>query len=346
MISFTCDYTQGAHPEILRRLAETNLQQEEGYGMDSFSEQARQKIKAATGCSDADVFFLVGGTQTNATVIDALLQRHQGVVAVETGHIAVHEAGAIEATGHKVITLPAHEGRMWACDLTAYLRAFYDDPTWPHMVVPGMVYLSFPTEYGTLYSRQQLADIHNICRQYNLPLFIDGARLGYALASPMADINLPGLASLCDVFYIGGTKVGALCGEAVVFPRGNAPKHFFTLIKQHGALLAKGRLLGVQFDTLFTHDLYLDISRHAIQMAMRLKNAFTARGIELFIDSPTNQQFPILTTAQAEAIGRQVAFEVWQPLPGGRLVTRFATSWATPPEHIDILEHLLDEAGA
>ncbi|MBR1551972.1 MAG: aminotransferase class V-fold PLP-dependent enzyme [Muribaculaceae bacterium] len=343
MISFTCDYTQGAHPEILRRLAETNFQQEEGYGMDAFSEQARQKIKVVTGCPDADVFFLVGGTQTNATVIDALLQRHQGVIAVETGHIAVHEAGAVEATGHKVITLPAQEGKMRADDLSAYLQAFYGDATWPHMVMPGMVYLSFPTEYGTIYSRQQLADIHNICRQYHLPLFVDGARLGYALASPMADIDLPQLAALCDVFYIGGTKVGALCGEAVVFPRGNAPKHFFTLIKQHGALLAKGRLLGVQFDTLFTNNLYLDISRHAIEMAMRLKNAFTARGIELFIDSPTNQQFPILTTSQAEAIGRQIAFEVWQPLPGGRLVTRFATSWATPPEHIDFLEKLLDE---
>lgn len=341
MISFTCDYIEGAHPAILNRLIETNMTQVEGYGEDPFCENARTRIRQAIDCPDADVFFLVGGTQTNSTVIDAVLRRYEGVVAVETGHIAVHESGAVEFSGHKVITLPNHLGKMDAGELREYLEHFHGDPTWPHMVYPGMVYISFPTEYGTIYSLDELKAIKGICEEFEIPLFVDGARLGYGLASPAADVDLKTLATLCDVFYIGGTKVGALCGEAVVFPKGNAPRQFFTIIKQHGALLAKGRLLGIQFDTLFTNNLYMNIARHAIDMAMELKNVFASKGFEFYIDSPTNQQFPILTQAQMDALDGQVAFEVWDKLPDGRFITRFATSWATPIEHIDVLAGLL-----
>ncbi len=341
MISFTCDYIEGAHPAILNRLIETNMTQVEGYGEDPFCENARTRIRQAIGCPDADVFFLVGGTQTNSTVIDAVLRRYEGVVAVETGHIAVHESGAVEFSGHKVITLPNHLGKMDAGELREYLKHFHGDPTWPHMVYPGMVYISFPTEYGTIYSLDELKAIKGICEEYEIPLFIDGARLGYGLASPAADVDLKTLATLCDVFYIGGTKVGALCGEAVVFPKGNAPRQFFTIIKQHGALLAKGRLLGIQFDTLFTNNLYMNIARHAIDMAMELRNVFASKGFEFYIDSPTNQQFPILTQEQIDALEGNVAFEVWDKLPDGRFITRFATSWATPIEHIDVLAGLI-----
>ncbi len=341
MISFTCDYIEGAHPEILKRLVETNMIQVEGYGEDHFCDSARAKIKEATGCSEADVFFLVGGTQTNATVIDAMLRRFEGVIAVETGHIAVHESGAVEFCGHKVITLPSHNGKMDPAELRQYLEHFHGDPTWPHMVYPGMVYISFPTEYGTIYSRKELEQIHDVCVEYKIPLFVDGARLGYGLASPAADLSLSELAARCDAFYIGGTKVGALCGEAVVFPKGNAPRQFFTSIKQHGALLAKGRLLGIQFDTLFTDDLYFKIARHAIDMAMLLRKEFANKGYEFYMDSPTNQQFPILTQQQMDALDGKVHFEVWDKLPDGRFITRFATSWATPRENIDQLAQLI-----
>ena len=337
MYSFTCDYTEGAHPLILQRLAETNMVQVPGYGEDSFCESAKAKIRKAIGKPEADIFFLVGGTQTNCTVIDGLLEGCQGVLGAQTGHIAVHEAGAIEFSGHKVLTLPQHQGKIDAGELKTWLEAFYADETYPHMVQPGMVYISFPTEYGTIYSRAELEEISAVCKQYSLPLFIDGARLGYGLASPAADIDLPTLAGLCDVFYIGGTKVGALCGEAVVFPNGDAPKHFFTHIKMHGALLAKGRLLGIQFDTLFTNGLYAEISAHAIQMAMRVKEIFAGKGIPFYIDSPTNQQFPILTAEQMAALEGKVAFEIWERLPDGRFVTRFATSWATTQEALDVL---------
>ena len=340
-ISFTCDYNEGAHPEILRRLVETNMDQEPGYGDDRFTVAAKEKIRRACGCPDADVFFLTGGTQTNATVIDAVLRHFEAVIAVDTGHIAVHESGAVELHGHKVIALKADQGRLTAEALKNYLEGFYADPTWPHMAHPGMVYISYPTEYGTIYSREQLEAIHAVCRENEIPLFVDGARLGYGLASPAADIDLPTLAQLCDVFYIGGTKVGALCGEAVVFPRGNAPRHFFTIVKQHGALMAKGRLLGLQFDTLMTDGLYFKISRHAIDMAMKLKRAFAEKGIPMYIDSPTNQQFPILTAEQMQALEGKVEFEVWEWIDDNRAVTRFATSWATPAEHVEMLSELI-----
>lgn len=342
MISFTCDYSEGTHPLILKRLAETNMAQEPGYGFDSFSQSAREKIRQAVGIPDADVFFLVGGTQTNATVIDSLLKGFEGVVAAETGHIAVHESGAIEFGGHKVLTLPSHNGKMVADDLAGYLEKFYADGAWEHMVIPGMVYISFPTEYGTLYTKEELTHISEVCRRYKLPLFVDGARLGYGLASDSCDLTLPELAKLCDVFYIGGTKVGALCGEAVVFPH-KAPAHFFTTVKQHGALLAKGRLLGVQFDTLFTDGLYMSIARSAIERAMEVKRLFADIGIPFYIDSPTNQQFPVLTSEQMNKLEGKVLHEVWEMLPDGRAVTRFATSWATTAEQIDELRQLLQQ---
>ena len=344
MYSFTCDYNEGAHPAIIRRLAETNLVQEPGYGEDDFCASAAARIRDAAGCPGADVFFLTGGTQTNYTVIDGMLRQHEGVIAAQTGHIAVHEAGAVEFSGHKVLTLPQHEGKIDASELRSYLETFYQDDSHTHMVYPGMVYISFPTEYGTIYSRAELQAIKDVCMDFNLSLFVDGARLGYGLASPAADIDMKDLARLCDVFYIGGTKVGALCGEAVVFPRGNAPEHFFTIMKQHGALLAKGRLLGVQFDTLFTDGLYEKISAHAIEMAMRLKEVFVSKGIPFYIDSPTNQQFPILSAGQIDSLLGPIGFEIWERRPDGSAVTRFATSWATPPEAIDALKEALGSA--
>ncbi len=341
VISFTCDYSEGAHPLILKRLAETNMSQEAGYGFDSFSENARGLIRAAVGIPEASVFLLCGGTQTNATVIDALLKGYEGVIAAETGHIAVHESGAIEFGGHKVLTLPSHNGKIDPDELREYLERYYADDAHEHMVWPGMVYLSLPTEYGTLYSEKELQRIREISLEYKLKLFVDGARLGYALASDSCDITLPRLAQLCDAFYIGGTKVGALCGEAVVFPK-EAPEHFFSTVKQHGALMAKGRLPGIQFETLFTDGLYFSISRSAILRAMELKKLFGDRGIPFYIDSPTNQQFPILSKAQMEALEGKVLYEIWERLPDGRCVTRFATSWATTPEDIEELAGLLD----
>ena len=340
-LSFTCDYCEGAHPKILQRMLETNMIQTPGYGEDPFCASAREKIRQAAACPEADVFFLVGGTQTNATVIDSMLRGYEGVIAAVSGHIAVHESGAIEFGGHKVITLPAVEGKLQAAEIEKYLKIFHADEAKDHMVLPGMVYISFPTEYGTIYSRSELEAIRAVCKEYDIPLFIDGARLGYGLQSPACDLNLPDIASLCDVFYIGGTKVGAFCGEAVVFPRGNAPSHFFTTVKQHGALLAKGRLLGLQFNELFTDGLYFEISRNAIEKAMQLKQLFISKGIPLYIDSPTNQQFPIMTQEDLAPLKDKVLYEVWETLPDGRLVTRFATSWATSGEQIERLASLL-----
>ncbi len=341
MISFTCDYSEGAHPRILERLAQTNLEQLPGYGMDHYSISAKDKIRAACQAPDADVFFLTGGTQTNSTVIAAMLEDYEGVVSAETGHIGVHEAGAVEYTGHKVLTIPGHQGKMDPKELEAYLEAATTDPNYEHMVFPGMVYISFPTEYGTIYSKAELTQIHHIAAHYGLPLFIDGARLGYGLMSPACDVTLPELAQLCDVFYIGGTKVGALCGEAVVFPRGNAPKHFYTITKQHGAMMAKGRLTGIQFDTLFTDNLYFDISRHAIDMAMELKQLLKEKGCEFFIDSPTNQQFIVLENSNLQELGKHIAFDLWDRVDQNHTAIRLATSWATPAEHIQALRNLL-----
>lgn len=339
MISFENDYIQGAHPEVLKRLTETNLEPLSGYGTDPYCESAREKIRRECGCPEAEIHFLVGGTQTNAVVIDAMLKGYEGVAAADTGHVAVHEAGAVEYTGHKVLTIPHHSGKIDPGELKEYLEGFYQDANHEHMVFPGMVYLSHPTELGTLYSRKELEEISHICREYEIPLFLDGARLGYGLMSSDTDVTLQDVAQLCDVFYIGGTKVGALCGEAVVFPE-KAPRHFLTSVKQHGALLAKGRLLGIQFDTLFTDNLYFDISRHAIERAEELKRVLQKKGCTFAWESPTNQQFVILEDSTVRRLKEHVVFSFWEKADETHTVVRFVTSWATRKEEIEELSRM------
>ena len=329
MISFENDYIQGAHPEVLKRLTETNLEPLSGYGTDPYCESAREKIRRECGCPEAEIHFLVGGTQTNAVVIDAMLKGFEGVAAADTGHVAVHEAGAVEYTGHKVLTIPHHSGKIDPGELKEYLEGFYQDANHEHMVFPGMVYLSHPTELGTLYSRKELEEISQICREYEIPLFLDGARLGYGLMSSDTDVTLQDVAQLCDVFYIGGTKVGALCGEAVVFPE-KAPRHFLTSVKQHGALLAKG----------FTDNLYFDISRHAIERAEELKRVLQEKGCTFAWESPTNQQFVILEDSTVRRLKEHVVFSFWEKADETHTVVRFVTSWATRKEEIEELSRM------
>ena len=341
MLFFVNDYCEGAHPAILQKLLETNMEKLSGYGTDKYCDSAKEKIRKACGCPDADVFFLVGGTQTNATIIGSVLNRYEGVLAAQTGHVSCHEAGAIEYTGHKVLTLPAENGKIKAESITDYVETFYGDESHDHMVFPGMVYISFPTEYGTLYSKKELQEIYEVCKKRDLPLFVDGARLGYGLASSENDVTLEELAQLCDVFYIGGTKVGALCGEAVVFTNRRTPKYFVTQIKQHGALLAKGCLLGIQFDTLFTNDRYFKISEHAIYMAEKLKQLFAEKGYRFYLDSPTNQQFIILENEKLQELSGKVDFSIWEKQDAEHTVVRFATSWSTQEADIEYLSTLL-----
>ena len=337
MLSFANDYQEGAHEKILQRLIETNLEPVSGYGTDPYCEHAKEKIRKACECPEADIWFLTGGTQTNQVVIDAMLAPYEGVVAAETAHVAAHEAGAIEYSGHKVLTIPQHEGKILAEELETFLRKFWDDGNHEHMVFPGMVYISHPTEYGTLYTKNELENLSAICEAYQIPLYMDGARLGYGLMSSSTDVTLSVIAHCCDAFYIGGTKVGALCGEAVVFPKNNTPKHFLTRIKQHGALLAKGRLLGIQFDTLFTDDLYFVLGRHAIDMAEHLKEGLLEKGIFFYLESPTNQQFLLLTDEQIERLKHEVSFSFWEKPDEDHTVIRLATSWATTKEQVDEL---------
>ncbi|CCY02144.1 low specificity L-threonine aldolase [Prevotella sp. CAG:924] len=337
MVSLDCDYNNGCHPAILRRLAETNDKKSKTYGYDEWTESAKAKIREACDDPDAQIRFLVGGTQTNATVIDSLLQSYEGVVAVQTAHINSHEAGAIEFTEHKVITIPGHDGKMDPNVLEQYMNEFLDDANSEHSVYPGMVYITFPTELGTLYTKDELTELYELCQKYHLPLYIDGARLGYGLMSPENDITLPYLAHHCDVFYIGGTKVGALCGEAVVFTHNNAHPHFFNIVKQHGALMAKGRVVGLQFETLFTDNLYFDISKHAIDMAMQVKQIFKEAGYPFLVDSPTNQQFVILPNEELSRLGQNILFETWGKVDPTHTACRFVTSWATTKEEIEEL---------
>lgn len=340
--SFESDYNNGCLPEILRRLSETNDEKASGYGFDPYTESAKDRIRKACDMTEAEVHFLVGGTQTNATAIDSLLQGCEGVLSVDTGHINVHESGAVEAFGHKVLVLSGIAGgKMAASQIDDYMRKFLADETYPHMVQPGMVYITLPTELGALYSRKELADIYTVCQQYGLRLYVDGARLGYGLMAEGNDIDLPFLAHHCDAFYIGGTKVGALLGEALVYTNTRAPKYIFTIIKRHGALLAKGRVLGLQFDTLFTDDLYFRVSRHAIDMAQALRKVFAKHGLSLGIDSPTNQQFVILSKEQKQRLAEEIAFEIWEPLPNDRLLCRFVTCWATTEADIAALDEAL-----
>lgn len=340
--SFESDYNNGCLPEILRHLSETNDEKSSGYGFDPYTERAKDRIRKACDMTEAEVHFLVGGTQTNATAIDSLLQGCEGVLSVDTGHINIHESGAVEAFGHKVLVLPGIAGgKMAASQINDYMRKFLADETYPHMVQPGMVYITLPTELGALYSRKELAEIYTVCQQYGLRLYVDGARLGYGLMAEGNDINLPFLAHHCDAFYIGGTKVGALLGEALVYTNTRAPKYIFAIIKRHGALLAKGRVLGLQFDTLFTDDLYFRVSRHAIDMAQALRKVFAKHGLSLGIDSPTNQQFVILSKEQKQQLAEEIAFEIWEPLPNDHLLCRFVTCWATTEADIAALDEAL-----
>ena len=366
---FASDYMEGAHPLILKRLMETNLVHSAGYGTDEFSESARAKIRKACNAPDADIHFLVGGTQANATVIKSILRPYQGVIAAETGHVSTHEAGAIEAGGHKVITLPHKNGKLDADSIERCIQGYWDDANHEHMVMPGLVYISQPTEFGTLYSLEELTKISEICHRRNVPLYVDGARLAYALACPKNDVTLHDLARLCDAFYIGGTKCGALFGEAVVLPRHDFIPHFFTLIKQNGALLAKGRIAGIQFETLFTEVsagsgkvsaegvsaavssgetssdetclLYEMVGQNAIAAADRIRAALVQKGYEISFECPTNQLFITVDDTQKERLEALLELSFWEKLPDGRTVLRICTSWATDMKDVDQLIDIL-----
>lgn len=340
ILPFECDYMEGCHPLILNRLNEINFKKISGYGCDEICKSAKEKIRVACDCPNAEIHFLVGGTQTNATVIDALLKRYETVITANTGHITEHEAGAIEAKGHKVTMLPSHEGKISCDDLLAFLKNYFDDENNAHILRPGVVYISFPTEFGTIYSLDELKSLRKVCDEYNLKLYLDGARLGYGL-SASSDVTLKDIAKYCHAFYIGGTKVGAMFGEAVVFTEENLVPHFFTLIKQNGALLAKGWLLGVQFDTLFTDDLYFKISDNAIKMAKRIEQAFVQKGYKIFVDSPTNQKFIVLENSKMHELKKSVSFSYWQKFDENHTVVRFATSWATTDEQVNELLRLI-----
>ena len=328
---------EGAHPQILKRLMETNLVKTPGYGLDDYSKSAKEKIRDACKAPDAEVFFLVGGTQTNVTMIDAILKSYEGVIAADTGHVSVHEAGAIEFGGHKVLTLPHHNGKINVRQIETLLDDYQNDANRDHMVMPGMVYLSHPTEYGTLYSKAELREISALCRSRNIPLYLDGARLAYALACPQNEITLADIAELCDAFYIGGTKCGALFGEAVVIPKAGWLPHLFTIIKQHGALLAKGRMLGIQFDELFTDYLYGRVGVPAIQAADRIRQILIQNGYTLCFDSPTNQVFCIIENTEMEQLAEKVEFGFWEKYDDSHTIIRFATSWATKMEDVEAL---------
>lgn len=341
MLSFVNDYSQGAHEAILNRMNEINRDSVTGYGCDQYCESAKEKIRTACESPEADIYFLVGGTQSNQVVIDTMLQPYEGVVAATTGHVSTHEAGAIEFTGHKVLEFEEMDGKISPDKLKTYLETFYGDANHEHMVFPGMVYISHPTEFGTLYTKTELKEISEICKKYSMPLFLDGARLGYALACEESDVTLADIAKYCDVFYIGGTKVGALFGEAVVFSRNNAPKHFVTQIKQHGALLAKGWLLGLQFDTLFTDNLYVKNGENGMKMAKLMKAAFKEKGYQFYIESPTNQMFLLLENRRMEELAKEVAFSFWEKVDENHTAVRFVTSWATSEEDIKKFIELL-----
>ena len=337
MIHFECDYNEGAHPEVMKALVDTNFEQNTGYGLDPHCAHARELIQKACGCTP-DVHFLVGGTQTNMTVIDFSLRSGQGVIAAATGHINVHETGAIESMGHKVLVIPTADGKLHASDIETLCANHFADPEYEHTVPPGMVYISNPAENGLIYSLQELTAIHEVCKKYSLPLFLDGARLGFGFAADTNNLTLNDLCRLCDVFYIGGTKQGALFGEAVVFPNLQLAKNFRYSIKQHGGMLAKGRLLGVQFETLFTNDLYMKISRKTVSQALRIRKALIDKGYKMWNDSHTNQQFVYLDDAKIAELSKEFSFEIWGKAADGKhKIVRFCTSWATPDENIDKL---------
>ena len=335
MIKFDCDYLEGCHPDILKMLEKTNFEQTDGYGCDKYCEKAKKLILAACGFAGKlgknlpDVHFLVGGTQTNTTVISAILRPHHGVVSAVTGHVNVHETGAIESTGHKVLALPSGDGKLSAEQVEKYVKSCVNDCNYEHIVQPGMVYISFPTENGTVYSKRELSELRNVCLKYRLPLFIDGARLGYGLAAAGNDLTLPDIAALSDVFYIGGTKNGALFGEAVVITNNDFKKDFRNIIKQRGGMLAKGRLLGIQFMTLFSDNLYFRLAEHAVKTAAEIKNALKNKGIAFLFDSPTNQIFPVFPDEIYEKLSEKFSFAFWEKTDYEHTAVRICTSWAT-----------------
>ena len=343
MLFFTNDYGVGAAPEILDRMNRENLDPRPGYGTDHICDSAKEKIRKACGAPKADVYFVTGGTQTNQLVVDTVLEPFEGVIAARTGHVAVHEAGAIEYTGHKVIELPGHDGKVDAGELETYLSGFEREEAREHMVAPGMVYISHPTEYGTLYSMNELKALRRVCDGHGIRLYLDGARLAYALCAQGTDVTLPDIAALTDVFYIGGTKCGALFGEAIVFPKGDAPSHYVTRIKQHGALLAKGWLLGLQFDTLFTDGLYLKLGEHADRMADRIRKELRRLGYPFLIETPANQIFVILDNDVLSSFRAKVCAEVWEITDSAHTVVRICTSWATTDQDVEGLNAILNE---
>ncbi len=343
MIRFDSDYTEGCIPEILEAIARENYTQLQGYSEDPVSQRARERVKAACQAPDADVHFLVGGTQANTTIIAAALRPYQGIISAATGHIACHETGAIEATGHKVIDLSTTTGRLNAEQIRRHCAAHWANASFEHIPQPAMVYLSHPAENGSLYSLAELEEIRAVCDEYGLILFLDGARLGYGLASPVTDVTLPDLARLTDVFYIGGTKVGALFGEAVVIRNNALKKDFRYMIKRHGGMLAKGWLLGLQFDTLLDQDRYLTIARKAVSQAMRIKEAFEKKNCRFFMESWTNQQFPILDNETLHQFDGKYAYSVWEPVDETHTAVRFCTSWATTDENVDALVADIDK---
>ena len=337
MLYFENDYCEGAHPAILQKLVETNFEKVSGYGTDPYCASAKEKIRAACACPEADVFFISGGTQANAVVIGSMLHRWEGVLAATTGHVAAHEAGAIEFTGHKVLSLPHTNGKVAAKDVENFCKTFYADANMDHLVFPGMVYISHPSEYGTLYTKAELEALSAVCHTYHMPLFMDGARLGYGLVSEGTDVTLADIARLTDVFYIGGTKVGALFGEAVVIMNPALKKDFRFIMKQRGGRMAKGRLLGIQFDALFTDDLYFRISRHADEMAYQIRDIFVSAGYPLLFDSPTNQQYPIMPDDELAELGKNFGYEYWERVDKTHSGVRFCASWATTQENVDAL---------
>ena len=337
MILFQCDYNEGAHPKIMERLMATNMEQTVGYGEDEYCAQAAAQIRKACGNENLAVHFLVGGTQTNMTVIDAALRSHQGVLCAGSGHINVHETGAVESCGHKVLGLPGTDGKITAAQVEAAYLAHVNDSSFEHMVQPKMVYISNPTELGTVYSKQELTELSSVCHKYDLYLFMDGARLGYGLASAENDMTLADIASLCDVFYIGGTKVGALFGEAVVINNAELAVDFRYFMKQKGGMLAKGRLLGLQFDTLFTDHLYEEVSAHAIAMADKLRAAFEKKGYPYLVENGTNQIFPIIPDADLEILGKKFGYCYQERVDADHSAVRFCTSWATSEENVNAL---------
>ena len=334
MILFNCDYLEGAHPSILEKLAQTNLEQAPGYGADTFCKQAAQQIQKACHAPQADVHFLCGGTQTNLTIIAACLRPYQCVLSAESGHINVHETGAIEATGHRIYALPAEQGKITAEQISRACKDHWADDNPEFAPQPKLVYLSFPTEYGTLYSKEELSAIRRVCDENNLFLFIDGARLGYGLAAQGNDVTLPDIAAVADVFYIGGTKLGALLGEAVVIPNHKLKKDFRYFMKQRGAILAKGRVLGIQFSALFENNLYLQLARHANEMALEIRRVCEAAGFASPYNSPTNQQFFVLPNKMLAKLEENYVFSHIRAVNRNETLVRICTSWATREEDV------------